>query len=720
MARIAISGNPNAGKTSIFNQLTGTLQQVSNYPGVTVERKEGVVYLRGVRSAVVDLPGTYSLTAYSREEIVARNVIIDDNPDLVIDVVDAANLERNLYLLIQIMEMQVPIVVALNMADIARKRGYVIDADRLGALLGVPVIPTVGSRGEGLDALREACAQVIAGERSAQPKPVTYGHEVNAEVDRLEQAFAQVPELVARFNPRWVAVKALEGDEELMAQVQVRSGTHWPRLEKTRREAVAAVESHFNDEPATIIAERRYGFAAGAVMNSVTLTGEARQDMTDRIDSIVCNRFVGPVAMVCVVAALFFTVFKLTDEWAWIPWFGGWVSPTGWMEWLFDRLSGTIAGLEAHAPMLHSLLDDGIIGGVGGVMSFVPLIFVMFMFISALEDTGYIARVAFILDRVLQTFGLQGKSMLSMIVSGGLGAGGCAVPGVMATRTLREEKDRLVTMLVTPFMNCGAKMTVYAMLIAAFFAHHKTEMMMLLWAISWVVALCAAWVLRKFVIRGDQTPFVMELPPYHMPVVRGVLRHTTERTWLYIKKAGTVILAINIVLWAMMYFPHPPGEGTATVPATAETDIEAHQTDINDAERLHYSAAGRLGRTLEPLSKWAGFDWRTNIALIGGFAAKEVIVGTLGTAYSMGDMEVDGSESLPKRLQQAPDWSPLKAFVLMVFVMIYAPCFVTMAVIRRESGSWKWAIFSTVYSTAIAYVLAVLVFQGGRLLGIGG
>ena len=714
MARIAIAGNPNAGKTSLFNELTGTLQKVSNYPGVTVERKEGTITLRGERVTVIDLPGTYSLTAYSHEELVARRVIVDEQPELVVVVVDASNLERNLYLLIQIMEMRVPTVVALNMADRAESRGLHIDREHLATLLGTPVVRTVGSRGAGLDELREVCAGVLAGELSATPRPVTYGHEVNQEVDELEALFETLPAIASRYHPRWAAVKLIENDDEFTERFQACCAEAWatvlPQVERARKK----IGAHFDEDPATIVAERRYGFAAGAMKEVVTRTASSKQDTTDQIDAIVCNRYLGPLIMVGVVTGLFFSVFKLSEEWTYIPWFGGWMSPTGWMEWLFEQTSILIAPLEAHAPMLHSLLDDGIIGGVGGVMSFVPLIFFMFLFISALEDTGYIARVAFILDRLLRAFGMQGKSILSMIVAGGLGAGGCAVPAVMATRTLREERDRLITMLVVPFMNCGAKMPVYAMLIAAFFASYQTQMMLILWALSWVVALSAAWVLRRYVIRGEQTPFVMELPPYHVPIFRSVLRHTWEKTWLYMRKAGTIILLINIVLWAMMYFPRPP-----EIVQTAQASSAASQSEEpNDFDRLRYSAAGRLGNLIEPVSQWAGFDWRTNIALIGGFAAKEIIVGTLGIAYSMGDHPAN-EESLPGRLKADPAWGPLKAFALMIFVMIYAPCLTTVAVIRKESGSWKWAAFSTIYATAIALAASTLVYQGGLLLGLG-
>ena len=382
------------------------------------------------------------------------------------------------------------------------------------------------------------------------------------------------------------------------------------------------------------------------------------------------------------------------------------------MGWFFEQLSWLVSGIESYAPMLHSLINDGVIGGVGGVMGFVPLIFFLFLFISILEDTGYIARIAFILDRLLRAFGLQGKSILAMIVSGGLGAGGCAVPGIMATRTLREDKDRLVTMLVAPFMNCGAKMPVYAMLIAAFFPDGRTRVMVLLWAISWVVALVAAWVIRRFVVRGEQTPFVMELPPYHIPTALSVLRLTWERVWMYIKKAGTIILAINVVLWVLMYLPRPTDDAMEAARARGGEEAVA-------SEALTNSVAGRLGVAMEPVTKLAGFDWRTNIALIGGFAAKEVVVGTMGIAYSMGETDAEESQGLSARLAADADWSRLRAFAMMVFVMLYSPCFIAIAAMRRESGSWKWPLFSTGYTTVLAFVLAVLIYQIGSFIGLG-
>jgi ferrous iron transport protein B len=352
------------------------------------------------------------------------------------------------------------------------------------------------------------------------------------------------------------------------------------------------------------------------------------------------------------------------------------------------------------------------------------MIGIMFLFIVLLEDWGYVARVAFILDRLLKTFGLQGKSILAMILAGGLGAGGCAVPGIMAARTLREEKDRLITILVTPLMNCGAKMPAYFMLIAAFFAESKVKMLFLLWLISWFMALFAAYIMRKFLFKGEQTPFIMELPPYHTPTLKGVLLHTKERLWSYMKKAGTIILGVNLILWFLMYFPGLSHEKLSFYLEKIEnqknlSDLASVQAIENELtrEKLLHSFAGKAGEILAPLTKLAGFDWETNIALIGGFAAKEVIVSTLGTAYSMGRLDPEVSESLSDRLKNDPQWTKLKAFALMLFILIYAPCFATLAVIRKETGTWKWAAFSTIYSTTLAFVVATLIFQVGRLIG---
>lgn len=694
----AIAGNPNSGKSSIFNYLTGLAQSVANYPGVTVEQKTGRTFHAGCEITLVDLPGTYSLTAYSLDELIARDFVIESKPDVVLNVVSATHLERHLYLTVQLMEMGTPMVLALNMADQARKQGLRIDTARMSVLLGAPVVETVGNKGIGLGALAEAITNTATSAAGSTVRPVSYGHEVETEVEKLAEILSREPALVGHYPARWLAVKLIERDKQVSHKVRELAADP-AAIESAAQAAIAAIESHFGDSAEAIIAERRYGFAAGVVRECVRTTAEVRQNLTDRIDSVVCHRVLGPIIVLAVVYLLFVAIFKVADEWRWL--FGR--SPTGWVSWLFDDvLAGLVAGLQPTMPLLHSLLHDGVIGGVGGVLAFVPLIATLFAFVAILEDTGYVARVAFVLDRLLRTFGLQGKSMLAMIVGGGLGAGGCAVPAVMATRTLREEKDRLVTMLVVPLMNCGAKMPVYLMLIGAFFANRKPQVLFGLWAASWLIALSAAWLLRKLVFRGDQTPFVMELPAYHMPTLRGVLLHTWERVWMYMRKAGTIILAVNLLIWAAMSFPR--------VESAPGRVASAH-------EQLRYSIAGRVGSAFEPVTRLAGFEWRDNVALIGGFAAKEVVVGTLGIAYAMDDEQADQPEGLAARLKADPSWTPSRALALMLFVMIYSPCSATLMVIRRESGRWRWALFAMMYTTLLAFVVAVAVRQIGGLFG---
>ncbi len=716
VCRVAIAGNPNAGKTSLFNELTGRNQSVGNYPGVTVERTEGHLHIEGQSMQLIDLPGTYSLTAYSAEELVARNFIIDEQPEVVVDVVDASNLERNLYLTVQLMEMESPLVIALNMMDVAQRHGVIIDAAKMSDLLNMPVVETVAREGKGKVSLAQACVQMAAG-RCQSACAVTYGHHLDEHIDTLAARLAEDDGVCRMYRPRWVAIKLIEKDPEL-AQAIAKIADDADGIAMATRAAIQAIETHGGDQAESIVAEGRYGFVAGIIRRCVHTPSTERRSLTDRVDTVVCHRAFGLVLLGAIVYSLFAAVFKISDDWAWL--FGD--SPTGWVGRIFDGLAGLVGGLEATSPMLHSLLADGVIGGVGGVMGFVPLIFTMFFFVAILEDTGYIARVAFVLDRALRAFGLQGRSILAMIVSGGLGGGGCAVPGVMATRTLRDPRDRLITMMVAPLMNCGAKIPVYLMLIAAFFAQYQAMAMFCLWLLSWAIALICSWVLRRFVIKGEQTPFVMELPSYHMPTLRGVMRHAWGRTWTYIRKAGTIILAVSLVMWALMFFPRMDESAPAKhagVSSVPHGGISQPADHAQCRTQLQQSYAGKMGTALLPLTEWAGFDWRDNVALVAGFAAKEVIIGTLGVAYSMGQVDPEGSEGLSEQLAGDETWSPLKALAMLIFVMVYAPCMSTLAVIRRESGSWKWACFSTTYTTVLALVLAIGVYQVGQAFGLG-
>ena len=815
---VAVAGNPNSGKTCLFNGLTGGNQTVGNYPGVTVDKKEGYSRIGKARFHVVDLPGTYSLTAYSQDELVARQFVIDEQPDVVVDVLDATNLERNLYLALQLIEMGVPMVFALNMVDIAHSRGLRIDVQRLSELTGIPVAETVANRSRGIrEVLHTAVDQAGCARGSQSGTRIRYDDMLEVEVERLAAAVRRDPRLVSRYDARWVALKLLEEDEEVVAAVR-RESERADSLFRLRNEIGANVEMKYREDVASLVAVQRYQVASRIVEACVHHVRPGSRTLTDKIDAVVCHRGVGLGFVALSIYALFKAVFFFAEQLPWLPfWDDGfaWKAPMAAFAVIFDEWLPPL--LEGMAPgAFKSLLLDGVIGGVGGVMEFVPLIFVMFFFLSLIEDSGYIARIAFLLDRALYLFGLQGKSIVALIVSGGI-AGGCAVPGVMATRTMREEKDRLTTMLVAPFMNCGAKMPVYTMLIAAFFAAFKGEMLWLLVLISWAMALCAAFILRKTVIKGEQTPFVLELPPYHVPHLKSVLLSSIHRTWQYMKKAGTIILGVNVLLWALMYFPrvdeepfqrqlaeagatlraqvashpqallapqalprtaayieslreNPAGENAgeaASLSSNGDTNNEflhrfaaavVAQEDLSDAKlsthkaedgawseaarkyldyreqakrirtraaaaQLKQSFAGRLGHFLSPVTRLAGFEWKTNIALIGGFAAKEVIVSTLGTAYSMGAAEVPESvagaaeSELVRQLRQ--DWTPLQALTLMIFVMLYAPCIVTITVLGRESGHWKWALFSTAYNTALAFTLAVIIYQTGSRLGLG-
>ena len=732
---IALAGNPNSGKTTLFNTLTGSRQHVGNYPGVTVERKEGTVVVNGQKMKIVDLPGTYSLTAYSLEEVVARDFIINEKPAVVIDIVDASNLERNLYLAVQFLEMGVPLCIALNMVDMAERRGIRIDSRRLSTLLGVPVIPTIARSGKGKAQLLEAAEALAAGSHANFWPKVSYGNDIDPVLEQMEKRIDAAGFLSGRYPSRWVALKYLENDENIRALGKAADESLANELEAIVANVARHIRNTLDSYPEAVIADQRYGYIRSIINQGIiTRTRDrAKLVLSDRIDAVLTHRFLGPVIMVAVLFALYQFTFAYSE------------TPVGWLESLFGRLGGWV---EATLPdgLLKSLIISGVIDGVGGVLGFVPLIMFMFFGISILEDSGYLARVAFMLDRVFRVFGLHGSSVMPFIISGGI-AGGCAVPGIMATRTLKSPRERLATLLTVPFMNCGAKLPVFALLVGTFFVSHKALAMFTITVIAWIGALLVARLLRSTVIKGEATPFVMELPPYRLPTLRGVFIHTWERTWQYIKKAGTVILGISILLWTMMTFPGLPQQSrqiyegerqAAQAGATAEVVAEIASAkpaselsaaaaalqakiiaiDARQAEAgLRASAAGRIGTALESVSRWAGFDWRTNIALVGGFAAKEVVVSTLGTAYSLGEVDPQETGSLSSTLAEAPGWRPLTAFSLILFLMFYAPCFVSVICIARESGSWRWGVFSMIFNTLLAFTIAVVVYQAGSMLG---
>jgi len=671
------------------------------------------------------------------EEVVARDFLVNQKPEVVINIVDASNLERNLYLAIQFLEMGIPICIALNMIDVAKKRGIKVNAQKLSSLLGIPVTPTIARLGKGKKELMDSASQIAREPNQLIPLKISYGADIDPVLSEMEKEILDSDFLTDTYQARWIALKYLESDEQIISKGQEAN----PDLSNRLKEMVRKVSQHLlntlDTYPEAMIADQRYGYIKSILKQGVIHHKYDRNRLysSDRIDKVLTNRFIGPLIMLAVIAGLYDFTFSYSKV------------PVGWLERFFGWLGSTLSAVLP-AGMVKSLIVSGIIDGVGGVLGFVPLIMLMFFGIAILEDSGYLARVAFMLDRIFRIFGLHGSSVMAFIVSGGI-AGGCAVPGVMATRTLKSPRERLATLLTVPFMNCGAKLPVFALLIATFFAKYEAVIMFLITLGAWAGALLVAKLLRVTVIKGEATPFVMELPPYRMPTFKGLAIHTWERTWQYIKKAGTVILGLSVVLWAMMTFPGLPDskiqefekqrqEQISRAPQAVVQQLQAadhaevqlsseagklranlQQIDASEAEAgLRYSIAGRIGGALEGVSKWAGFDWKTNIALVGGFAAKEVVVSTLGTAYSLGAVDPEESGSLSETLARDPGWSPLLAVGLIVFTMFYSPCFVSVICISRESGSWKWGAFAMVFNTVLAFVLAVLIFQIGSAFGI--
>ena len=685
---VALAGNPNAGKTTIFNALTGARHKVGNYPGVTVEKREGRLSHRGREIRVVDLPGVYSLTAYSADEVVARDFVLEERPDLVVDVLDSTNLERHLYLCLQLLELGVPVVGALNMSDEAEAKGIAVDGERLGSLLGLRFVKT--ARGAGMEALLDAILEAAEG-RGPEPRLPSYGPELDARAAVLEAAIASDPAFAARVPARWLALKLLEKDEAAERLLRGerpgggRAGPAHARLEEAELvlgEARLWLERHFGRDSEIVVSERRYAYVHGAVAESTRLAGEARFSLSEKADVLLMSPLLGLPAFLLVM----YGIFKLT--------FALGAYPTAWLEALFSGLAG-LAGSALPDGLAKSLVVDGILGGVGGVLSFVPPIVILFLCLSFLEDTGYMARAAFITDRFLHRFGLHGQSFLPLVLGFG-----CSVPAIMSARTLKSRRDRVATVLAVPFMSCGAKLPVYVLLAGAFFPRNPAAAIMGVYGAGVALALLSSLLLKRTILRGEATPFVMELPPYRLPTLRGILAHVGEKTGSYLRKAGTVILAASVLIWAVTTFPLAP-EG-----ATPD-------------EALAYSAAGRAGKAVEPLLSPLGFDWKIGVAAVTGFAAKEVVVSTLGVLYRT---DLDGSEAGPRglaeRLKEDSGMTPLVAFVLMLFVLVMPPCLAALAAIKAELG-WRWLAFEAAYLAALSWGLAFLVYRGGLLLGLG-
>lgn len=659
---VALAGNPNVGKTSVFNNLTGARQHVGNWPGVTVEKKEGSLIAEGRQVQIVDLPGIYGLGAYSEDEIIARDYILSRAADVVVNVVDASNLERNLYLTLQLVEAGANVVMALNVIDEAQARGINIDAGKLSKVLGVPVIPTVAPKKRGMQELITTAIR-SAGEDGKAAK-VTYGEEVEKELAKLESLITgrQVPKL--NHPPRWLALKLLEGDDVVKGWFQNDAAV----MDQVGQSS-ARLEEITGQDAESLIVEGRYGFIAGVVKGTVTRkrTTEERLTVSDKIDRVVTHRVLGIPIFLAAMWAVFQFTFTL----------GG--PLIGYVEVFFEWLGG-LAGARIGNELLASLVVDGVIGGLGSILVFIPPIFLLFLAISLLEDSGYMARGAYIMDRIMHSLGLHGKSFIPLLVGFG-----CSVPAVMATRTLENKRDRMITLLIAPLMSCAARLPVYVLFVGVFFTARQGLVIFSLYMLGVVLAILMGFLFKTFLFKGEQSPFVMELPPYRIPTLKGTLIHVWERGYSFIRKAGTIIFGVVVLIWLLSNLPW---------------GAPVEQTII-----------GRLGSFMAPIYSPCGFGtWEAAVALFFGILAKEVVVGTLGIVYGVGE------EGLGAVLAQY--FTPLSAYAFMAMTLLYIPCVATIGAIRREAG-WGWTAFAIGYTLALGWVVAVIIYQGGRLLGLG-
>jgi ferrous iron transport protein B len=640
--RVALAGQPNCGKSTMFNAITGSTARVGNYPGITVEHMEGSFKNSDYNIKFTDLPGTYSLTSYSMEEIVTRNFILEEDPDIILCMIDTVALERSLYLVVQLLEMGKPIIVGLNMMDEVKKSGTKIKTQALSELLGVPIVECIARKGVGkgeiVDKIIELYEQV---ENKAQYLDISYGSDLDPAINEMSALIKQNT-FLKQYPTKWLAIKYMEEDENLLSKGVDEGGIH-NQLTEIVKKTEKHTELTLNTYPEAIVADYRYGFIQSLLKQGIINREQIfKHSLTEKADKFLTHRILGPVIMLLILYVLFAVTFNIGAY------------PQEWIQNFFGWL-GSLGNHYIQNDMLKSLIVSGIIDGLGAVLSFAPLILIMFSMLCFLEDLGYMARIAYMLDRVFKAFGLHGSSVMPFIIAGGI-PGGCAVPGVMTARTLRSPKERIATILTAPFMVCGAKTTVFLMLCKTFFPRNATIIMLAITIASWIFALITAKILRMTIIKGAPTPFIMELPPYRLPTFYGILTHTFDRIWQFIKKAGTIIFAISIVMWALITFPQLPtnikqkydkekevltseiNSNDAVTSAHKKIMILNAVDNINNAQKaeaLKYSFGGRLGKKLEIITKYCGFNWQTNIALVGGFAAKEVILSTLSTAYSL-------------------------------------------------------------------------------------
>jgi ferrous iron transport protein B len=710
---VALVGNPNSGKTTLFNFASGSKEKVGNYPGVTIESKTSVYRQSGYKFWIVDLPGTYSIKSYSPEELFIRKYIFANAPDVVVNIVDASNLERNLYLTTQLIDMGVQIVIALNMYDELERKGDNLDHQSLGKLMGIPVVPTVSSKGRGIKELFEKIIEVYENrDPDVRHIHINYGSEIEASISAIQSAIKiednrSFTNIIAA---RYLAIELLENDKEFSENIS-RCVNSSEIIAIARKES-RRLEKLFTDPVETVITDLRYGFISGALKETLKENKVERVRKTKIIDNYLTNKYLGIPLFILFMWITFFTTFKL----------GGY--PKQWLEIGIMKLSVLLSGILPPG-LPRDFLIDGILGGVGGVIVFIPNILILFLFISLMEDSGYMARAVFIMDKLMHNIGLHGKSFIPLFMGFG-----CNVPAIMATRIIESRRDRLLTMLITPFMSCSARLPVYVLFISAFFPKNQGSVLFLLYFLGIIFAILSALLFRNIFFKSEEIPFVMELPPYRVPTGRSISKHVIFRTGLYLRKIGGIILVASIIVWILSTFPryvNVSRDYTSEIDHVVKSGIPDKEKEeilnrLNleqKSEIQRHSFIGIIGRTIEPAMKPLGFDWRLSVGILSGLAAKEVVVSTLGVLFQTDSNT--GSYSLVEKIRDQrdmagrPSFTPLTAFSFMLFILTYFPCVGVVAAIKRESGSWKWPAFIVFYTTAVAWMLSFIVFQTGKL-----
>jgi ferrous iron transport protein B len=714
---VAMVGNPNCGKTTAFNFISGAKEKVGNYSGVTIDVHKATFKAKGYTFNFYDLPGTYSLTAYSAEEICVRKFIYEQTPDVVINVLDSTNLERSLFLTTQLIDMDLRTIIALNMYDELEKGHMQFNMDKFAKLVGIPIVPTVSSKGKGIDDLVDKVVDVFEGkDKLARHIHINYGKILEESISKIRAELKEAKWITDKISTRFVALKLLEKDtqiEELLSECPA-----YTKIKQVTEKEIKRVELLENNDSETIVTNAKYGFISGALKGTFKNPGEGEETQSDKIDKVLTHRFWGVPIFIGMLFFMFWATFTLGAY------------PMDWIDAGVSQLGDFVKNAIPEG-MLNDLLVDGIISGAGSVLVFLPNILILFFFISLLEASGYMARVAFIMDNVMHRFGLHGRSFIPMIMGFG-----CNVPAIMATRSMRNKNDRLLTMLIVPFMSCSARLPVYILIVSAFFSSHQALVMVGIYLIGIIFAFITAQLLNKTVFKSKADPFVMELPTYRMPTFRNVVYNMWDKSKQYLRKIGTIILLGVVIIWSLEYFPRT-SENSAVYEqqiTDVENNIQFNETEKDneiakieieqEADRLANSYLGRVGQVIAPVMKPLGFDWKMSIALLAGLPAKEIVVSTMGVLYQTGDSE--NSVSLQKKLQEEVYHSGKKkgqqvftipvALAFLIFILIYFPCIGVIATIKNESGSWKWAVFTMVYTTALAWVVAFLTYNIGNLL----